>query len=207
MKTLKKTTLLLLLSITIFGCGTKDEVTTTIKDFSIATDGTLTGKIPNYTEGVLDSVVGFFYNAYPIVTKPQSDGKFTMKLVFRPELLHECTYWFSSLIGVQISDMATKIATNSDLMDIGICYKSGKNVAMLNITDVNLKSEYNFVQFIYSDRDCTIKGTNNRIGSSTIYDLNLKKGWNAVAYISVNTTDTITTTIPVGFQLNIYSTN
>ena len=193
MRTLKNVVGALVLSLTLFSCSNNEE---------ISLDGTINGTIYNYSAGVFDAIECLDQNLGTSFGRctPTADGKFSIKLSTPTTLNHFSDYGTV----LTISDPTTKyvqtllvIYKNNNMIGL-ILNCNFTTFAGLSSSGLNVGNAYTTIT--YSDKNCTIKGSNISIS----YDMTLKKGWNQVAGKKINSstmsgTTTIlsgTTTIP-----------
>lgn len=206
MKLVKATIIIAIFGLAFISCK-KDEINS---------DGIIRGTIADFEEGTVDKIKCFNELEDDLLGESQvsSKGEFSMNLA--TPICEE----IGGSSSVVVSDPTTKTTFGTMY-----AYKNDTELGMLvkcNITDLLAFTTEGaaIAQFMYADKPCTVKGTENETDggdyiATTIYDLNLKKGWNEVVQIideyvitssSLKLKTTISTSIPSGLKWRYFST-
>lgn len=155
----------------------------------ITLKGTLSGTISNYSAGYFDTMKCFDLENGSLLgqSKLASEGKFSLNL--STPVLNK----LSTLSTMTVSDPEARIGM---VVNFGV-YKNDVQKGMLvkcnNLFDA--RSDLNgsaICIFMYSDRKCSISGTENKI----TFKLKLEKGWNEVMAKKISDTNEVYTTTP-----------
>jgi len=208
MRTLKNGFGALILSIALFSCGNND-ITNGSNNSSLATGGTLNGTIINYSAEVFDAIE-FVDNQYNGISygrcTPTADGKFSIKLS-APTTFKGDFSAISGVSGITISDPTTKYAdaqawVYKSNIGAGVLYKGN----FMTLTSGSIPKGSTVSGLRYVDKNCTIKGSYSYDNTTLTFDLTLKKGWNEMVIIGLNSsTVSSLTTIPAGLQWRYFS--
>lgn len=187
--------LLALLTVTFCSCSSDSKDEPTVNSF-ISADGKINVQLENYAG--IDSLEIYSADSLLGKCKLTADGKMIMQ-VGKPELMK-----IGDLKGVFVSDTAAMISVVNIVRAFDA---SGKNLGRVECTNFTtiLDDEVQgnaYVYLMYCDRDVVMKGTYFESGSDSydgvvnsysttkVYDVNLKKGWNAF----MNKIDVLSTT-------------
>jgi hypothetical protein len=163
----------------------------------------MSGTIADYTTGAVDSLKCFSNNNDLVGTCAVStDGKFSITLSI------PTGNKIGKLNNLTVSDTSAIVST---ALTIG--YKNGIKKGFIfktNMTNptnsANIGIGNVIIVFCYSDRDLTIKGTNNVSSTeSIIWDATLKKGWNEMTMEAPSTQSILySTTIPPDLKWRLF---
>jgi len=182
------------LCLILSGCGNNPDISTN-------TSNTISGTIADYTTGTVDSLK-CFSNNNDLIGKcaVSTDGKFSITLST------PTGNKIGKINNVTVTD--TNAIVSSPTLPIG--YKNGIQKGLLDKSNITNSSNIGIgsviIVFCYSDRDLTIKGTNNVSSTkSIIWDVKLKKGWNEMT-MEVPSTQSLlySTTIPAGLNWRLF---
>lgn len=162
----------------------------------------MSGTLADYTTGTVDSLKCFSNNNDLIGSCAVStDGKFSITL----------TTPVGNKIGkinnVIVSDTNAIVSTPTYTKG----YKNGIQKGVLYKSNITTSSNVGtgsvIIVFCYSDRDLTIKGTNNvSTTKSIIWDVVLKKGWNEITMQAQSTESLVySTTIPTDLNWRLFT--
>lgn len=170
MKTFFKVVLFVFVA-AFYSCG-KDEVSSASS--SITTAGVISGTISNYSTIKVSSIL---FNS-KFTSDVSSEGKFTYNLG-TPELSELSV---DNTVALVISDPKALIKFLDYVPCLNGIEMDGE-LMKTNITkDITTLEGTAISNFVYCDRDVTIKGTVSgeaeNVTGSIIYDVKLKKGWN-----------------------------
>lgn len=169
-------------------------------DMSINTNNTMSGTLANYTDGTVDSLKCFSYNHLIGSCAVSRDGKFSITLPATGGIR------IGKINNITVSD--TNAIVSSPIYTVGI--KNGIQKGVLYKSNITTSSNTGTgslkIVFCYSDRDLTIKGTDNvSTTESIIWDVTLKKGWNEIALKTLSTQSLLySTTIPNGLSWRLF---
>lgn len=176
------------LCLVLSSCGNNSDIPTN-------TYNTISGTLAEYKTGTVDSLKCFSYDYNDdLVGKcaVSTDGKFSITLSI------PTGNKIAKINNVTISDTNAIVSIYNSTK----AYKNGIQMGVLYKSNVTNSSSIGtgsvIIAFWYSDRDLTIKGTDNvSTTQSIIWDVALKKGWNEIA-MEIPSTQALlyTTTIP-----------
>jgi hypothetical protein len=189
-KTMKKFSKFLLLfgifSIVLSGCG-KDESSNDNKPGNNALSGNvLKGKISDWTLGAGYTLKAISYSYFEDIGSSgiSADGSFSITLGVPPnDYLSNISYYFPSPLS--FSD-PTSLSTGIELEINSI---DGNVIGYLERSNdkSNTEKGYAIVQYLYVSQTTTVKGTYTSSYNETgKFNLNLKAGWNTIAYKVTN---------------------
>lgn len=177
---------------------------------SITSDGILSGTIMNDSNRI-DSIK-VYSDIENLIGKGavSSDGKFSVVLntPATAPVLSKIGYVHS---GVIISDITAMIGSIYEVQVFkSMMYKGKIYKSNYNAYD-SIKSGQSIIQFLYSDRNFTIKGTEtNTDSNNSNWNLTFKKGWNEIVmkidlYSTTSTiVETFSSTITSDLQWNYF---
>lgn len=191
----------MLLSCTVIGEPYEDE-----GDMRLV-DGTLTGTIVG-EHAYWDNVSVLFFDTDTwAVTVPVKNEKFTLTLP-KPGTAH-MTYLEDTMGDEELKYLKISVK-NVRVAQVGLYVRKGSQQAWLWAEGSSSKGNYEVEDFIYVDKDVDITGSYTYEDSEKyIWDLKLKKGWNAIILYNKKTAsgDTVTVlagTVPAGAVWRAY---
>ena len=104
--------------------------------------------------------------------------------------------------GVKVSDEKTQGA----ILFFSGYSKSGEWVGLFN-HEKETKTSYSEAEYLYVDRNCTVKGTEKDGKYTYTYDVSLKKGWNIIYYTETDLTETYSSKNPGGLEWYFYDSD